>query len=85
MFGSRHSCLVSGSVLVLCRGSDTHATGLFLLWESRVRTAVCSSVSVHSLSSFGFLLFCLVLSESATTFAVSMSNCRSLSSFSASI
>ncbi len=33
MFGSLHSCLVSGQVLVSCQGSDTHAPGLVLLWE----------------------------------------------------
>ncbi len=44
--------------------SDTHAPGLVLLWELAVSSSlgpVRSSVRVHSLSSFCFLLFCLVL------------------------
>ncbi len=64
VFGSRHSCLVSGPVLVSCRGSNTHAPGLVLLVEAcglEFARAVRSSVRVHSLSSFCFLLFCLVL------------------------
>ncbi len=40
MFGSRHSCLVSGSVLVSCRGSETHAPGLVLLWERAVSSSL---------------------------------------------
>ncbi len=43
MFVSRHSCLVSGPVLVSCWGSDTHAPGLVLLWKR----AVSSLLRVH--------------------------------------
>ncbi len=64
VFGSRHSCLVSGPVLVSCRGLDTHAPGLVLMWERVVSSSLGpwgSSGRVYSLSSFCFLLFCLVL------------------------
>ncbi len=71
VFGSRHSCLVSGPVLVSCRGSNTHAPGLVLLVEAcglEFARAVRSSVRVHSLSSFCFLLFCLVLCDKQLVF-----------------
>ncbi len=50
MYESRHSCLVSGSVLVSC---------------IEFARAVRYSVRVHSLPSFYFLLFCLVLRGTA--------------------
>ncbi len=48
VFGSRHSCLVSGPVLVSCRGSDTYAPSLFLLWEHAVSSLLepCAPLSV---------------------------------------
>ncbi len=48
MFGSRHTCLVSGLVLVSCRGSDTHAPGLILLSERAVSSLLrsCAPLSV---------------------------------------
>ncbi len=46
VFGSRHSCLVSGSVLVSCRGSDTHAPGMVLLWGLAVSSSLGPSASL---------------------------------------
>ncbi len=40
VFGSRHSCLVSGPFLVSCQGSDTHGPGLVLLWEHTVLSSL---------------------------------------------
>ncbi len=53
VFRSRHSCLVSGSVLVLCRGSDTHV--------SRVRAGRVLLCPCAFVVFVFFLLFCLGL------------------------
>ncbi len=61
---SRHSCLVSGPVLVSCRGFG-HSRSRFGLAVGacglEFARAVRSFVHVHLLSLFWFLLFCLVL------------------------
>ncbi len=65
VFGSQHSCLVSGPVLVSCRGSDTHAPGLVLLWERAVSSSLgpCAPLSVCirclRFAFSCFLLFCM--------------------------
>ncbi len=48
VFGSRHSCLVSGSVMVSCWGSYTYVPGFFLLWERAVSSSLgqCTPLSV---------------------------------------
>ncbi len=65
VFRSRHSCLVSGPVLVSCQGSDTHTPGLVLLWERAVTSLLgpCAPLSmcIHCLHfAFScFVLFCV--------------------------
>ncbi len=65
VFGSRHSCLVSGSVLVSCWGSDTHILGLVLLRERAVSSLLgpCAPLSVCIVfvsTWFGFACFFIV-------------------------
>ncbi len=73
MFRSRHSCLVSGPVLVSCQGSDTHTPGLVLLWERAVTSLLgpCAPLSM-CIRCLHFAFSCFVL------FCVAHSLCFSL-------
>ncbi len=76
VFGSRHSCLVSGPVLVSCRGSDTHAPGLVLLWERAVSSSLrpCAPLSVR-IRCLRFAFSCFVLFCVARSLCISLAAC----------
>ncbi len=73
VFGSWHSSC-SGSVLVLCRGSDTHAPCSVLLWER----AVSSSLGPCAPLSTGVVFCSACFSGSAACFFVILLCCTQL-------